>query len=61
MTVNVFGYWSGRHFGFHLDLPDGRRFRIRADGWTRKTASEALDLLEIETGASRKNIRFNIN
>lgn len=31
---------------------------VRADSWTRETASEALNLLESVYGLKRKNVRF---
>ena len=66
MKVRAEATWSGgeRH-GWRLTLPDGRRANIPANipgRWDRKTAKDALDMLEIEfRGIPRRSIRFNVH
>ena len=46
-----------------LRIPaDGNGLRIPADGneWSRKAASEMLDLIEKEVGLNRRDIRFDV-
>jgi len=59
MNIKVEACWAGNsNFYFRLTTPDGRRYRITDDTWSRKTASEALSLISTETGVRRKNVRF---
>lgn len=63
MRVRVERCWTGHsdRFRFRITLPDGS-VEIVADyeceGWTRKKATEALDLLENVYGIKRRNVRF---
>lgn len=43
---------------FRLTTPDGKREYVRGEKWTRKLASEALDLYQYVYKFKRKNIRF---
>lgn len=62
MTVHVgSAYWGGVNGnGFLLTLPTGQRFRVRGEDWNRATATEALNLLEVETGKPRRCFRFKV-
>lgn len=61
MKVYVEGCWGGGDkYSFHLTTTCGKRYRVScSDGWwDRKIAAKALDLLQIELGIKRSNIRF---
>lgn len=56
-------YTSRRAEMFRLTLPNGAREYVttpEGEGWTRKTASKALDLLERFYNVSRRNVRFRV-
>jgi len=36
----------------------GKRYVIRGEEWCRQTSIEAKNLIAVETGVERKNIRF---
>lgn len=50
--------WGGKNIYFRLTMPNGEREFVRQETWTRKTATEALDLLEGVYGYCRQAIRF---
>lgn len=57
MTVKVQFCWcGGDKYVFRALLCGG--LLVRAEKWSRKVASEMLDLIEVETGLCRKSIRF---
>ena len=65
MVVRVESIWSGGdRYGFRLSgAYRGKhfRFQLSADSWNRRTASEALDLLDVELpGVARRSIRFSV-
>lgn len=64
MKVKVEGCWSGgEKFSFRLTFKDrwGRWHREGVSGqdWTRKIASEALDILESLYNIPRRTVRFS--
>jgi len=58
MKVKVQTCWNGRHFLFRALICGGLRIRSDSGKWDRKTASEMLNLLEIELAVDRRTIRF---
>jgi len=56
---------GGSVFRFRLTLPDGRRTVLRVDegeGWSRRVATRALNLLQIEfPELARRSIRFDVH
>ena len=58
MVVKVEQCSSGQHLYFRMTWGDGHWQHLKRDTWNRKTASEALDLLETVYGLSRRNIKF---
>lgn len=58
MKVRVEHCWGGNRSYFRLTLPNGERELLRGDTWTRKIASEALDIAERLYGANRNSVRF---
>jgi hypothetical protein len=42
-------------------MPDGRRESIRGEAWTRRTASEALDIIEKVYHIERGAVRFDVH
>lgn len=57
MKVKIQHCWCGGDtFKFRALICGG--LLVRADVWNRKVASAMLDLIEVETGWNRKNIRF---
>lgn len=52
------GPYGGQYF--RLLLPDGNREAVAGHTWDRRTAREALDILERIYGLKRANIRFHI-
>ena len=57
MVVKVqFCHCGGDKFVFRALLCGG--LLVRAEKWSRKVATEMLDLIETETGHGRKSIRF---
>ena len=63
MKVNVERCWSGGgdRFTFRLTLPDGSREIVSGQEWNRRTASEALDVLESVYHLKRTAIRFVVH
>jgi hypothetical protein len=59
MTVKVESTW-GSHEGFRLTMPNGDRETLRGFRWTRKLATQALDLLEHVYGFQRSSVRFDV-
>ena len=61
MIIKVESCWGGNnHYTFRLTTPDGSREYVRGDEWSRKLASEALDIFEKVYGLSRRKIRFDV-
>lgn len=61
IVVQVEQCWAGGDkYHFRLSAPDGRRVRLGGEKWNRSKASEALDLIEIEFGVCRRNVRFKV-
>lgn len=59
MKVKVEACWSGgKNYYFRLTLPDGSRESVPGESWTRKVASQALDLIESNYKVPRRKIRF---
>lgn len=61
MIVKVVSTFNGRYILQRLEIPVGGRVcreSIRAEVWTRKVATEALDLLEAVYGIPRDRVRF---
>lgn len=59
--IKVESCWGGgERFSFRLTFPDGSRESISGDTWTRKTASQALDIAEHVYGYDRRNVRFEV-
>ena len=59
MTVRVERCWSGGNkFSFRLTFPEGKREHIVGYQWSRRVASEALDIAQHLYGARRQNVRF---
>lgn len=57
MKIRVQFCWNGTRYMFRLLTCGG--LLVRGDEWTRKTATEALDLLAVELpNVPRKSIRF---
>lgn len=57
--VRVQYCWDGgEKFFFRALICGGLRVHAPAGKWTRKVASEMLDLLEVEAGLDRKKVRF---
>jgi hypothetical protein len=67
--VNIFvtSYWGGNNkLGYRLEIPirkSNRHYvtyyeRLLTDVWTRRTASQALDLVSRMYNVDRKKIRF---
>ena len=63
MIVRVEATWDGSRdgHGFRLTMPDGRRESVRGEAWDRKTASQALDLLEHVYHVKRGAVRFDVH
>lgn len=59
MIVRVERCWGDKLY-FRLTLPGGQRESIGGEIWNRKTAKQALDLLESVYGYNRKKIRFRV-
>ena len=64
MVIKAYPCFHGNSgFSYRLETAGGKRFRLpNPDGgpWNRRLATNALDLLEVETGVKRKNIRFEV-
>jgi hypothetical protein len=60
VTINVERCFAGS-MRFMLTNRKGEREFIRGEEWTRKLASEALDLYEYVYHFKRKSIRFEVN
>lgn len=60
MKIEVEATWNGQidGLGFRLTTPLGEREYIKGAKWTRKLATEALDLYEQVYGYQRSSIRF---
>ena len=59
MKVRVQICWcGGDKFVYRAVLCGGLRVSAPDGKWSRKVASELLDLIEIETGYARRNVRF---
>lgn len=59
MRVKVESCWGANNkYYFQLTFKDGSREFVRGDQWTRKVASEALDIAENLYGLKRKNVKF---
>lgn len=60
MNVEVERCWGGNNrCYFRLTLPDGSRETVTGGSWwTRATATEALNLLEVLYGVQRRGVRF---
>jgi hypothetical protein len=63
MKVKVEACWSGgdNHY-FRLTMPDGSRESVTPDEpmiWSRKTATEALNVLESVYHVERRKVRFD--
>lgn len=57
MKVRVQRCWcGGDKFVFRALICGG--LLVRAEEWDRRVASEMLDLLEVEAGVDRRNVRF---
>jgi hypothetical protein len=61
MTIKVEAVWGGRSSGFRLTLPNGDREQVAGDKWTRRLASQALDILEHVYHLKRSTIRFYVH
>ena len=62
MTIKVEACYGGNdHYTFRLTMPDGSRESIRGVKWTRKLASEALDIMVNVYGYNRRRIRFDVH
>jgi hypothetical protein len=64
MTVLVESCWGDKLY-FRITLPPEAHSRanrefVVGDTWNRRTATEALDLLENVYGLKRANIRFKV-
>jgi len=58
MTVKIQRCWCGGDtFKFRALICGG--LLVMGEVWTRQVASAMLDLIEVETGWDRKNIRFD--
>jgi hypothetical protein len=61
MKIRVESCWSGGDcFSFRLSTKDGKRFTLPGEVWNRRTAREALNLLETELGVDRRRVRFHV-
>jgi len=59
MKIDVEKCWGGNgNYSFRMTTPDGRRFSLRGEDWTRSLASDARNLLAYETGRDRSSFRF---
>jgi len=58
MTVKVQPCTSGHQSYFRLTWGDGHWQNITGETWTRKVASNALDVLSTVYGLDRRNVRF---
>lgn len=59
MIVKVERCWGGgEKLYFRLTMPCGSRESVIGEVWDRKTASEALDIVEKLYGANRRSVRF---
>lgn len=57
MKIKVQHCWNGKHFFFRALVCGG--IRVRGEKWSRKVASEMLDVLGVELpSVDRKSIRF---
>jgi hypothetical protein len=57
MRIKIQHCWcGGDKFVFRALICGG--LLVRAEEWNRKVAAEMLDLLEVETGVDRRNVRF---
>ena len=57
MRIKVQHCWcGGDKFVFRALICGG--LLVRPEEWNRKVAAEMLDLLEVETGVDRRNVRF---
>ncbi len=61
MIIKVESTWSGgEKHGFRLTTPDGSREQVSGFQWSRKLATEALNLFEHVYGYKRSSIRFEV-
>lgn len=59
MKVRVQFCWcGGDKYVWRALIGGGLRIPASSNTWDRKTASEMLDLIEVETGLDRSSIRF---
>ena len=59
MIVKVENAFNGHKCYQRLILPDGGRFNIYHETWTREAAKEALDIIEAERPkVRRRSVRF---
>ena len=57
MKIKIQTCWTGHSFCFRALVCGGLRVPSETGHWTRKTASEMLDILEVH-GFDRRKIRF---
>lgn len=62
IRIKVESVWNGQAngHGFRLTTPSGLREQLRGETWTRRLASEALDLFEHVYHFKRSAIRFDV-
>lgn len=59
MKVKTEACWNGGNcFYFRCILPNGARFNVPGETWTRKQATEALNHLEYFYNVNRRTVRF---
>lgn len=58
MKIKTESCWNGTDLYFRCTMPDGKRFVVRGDTWTRKQSTEALDYLECFYKINRRTVRF---
>ena len=61
IRVKVEGCWGGKERYFLLTWGNGHWQHLHAEKWNRRTASEALNILEHVYHLDRRSVRFDVH